>query len=233
MGQQVPTMQATRLLQQRAFSQLAKNTASKNGLLMRAAADASAPAPAASTSSSALISTSPKRTVPTTAVSADDALKMLNEQRAKRPSSPHFTIYEPQLSWLSSIANRVTGNGLSALMYAFAISYVAAPAVSAGFTGASIVALAASLPVWAKISAKIVLGAPFWYHTWNGMRHLAWDMGYLLSLKASWTAGYVVIGTTAVTTLATALLQSRGPQPSLRQLSPVEDDVGYDRRLSR
>lgn len=33
-------------------------------------------------------------------------------------------------------------------MYAFAISYVAAPAFSAGFTGASVVALAASLPVW-------------------------------------------------------------------------------------
>ena len=42
------------------------------------------------------------------------AEKILNEQRLKRPSSPHFTIYQPQLTWIGSIANRVTGAGLSA-----------------------------------------------------------------------------------------------------------------------
>lgn len=41
------------------------------------------------------------------------AEKILNEQRLKRPSSPHFTIYQPQLTWIGSIANRVTGAGLS------------------------------------------------------------------------------------------------------------------------
>lgn len=38
---------------------------------------------------------------------------ILNAQRLKRPSSPHFTIYQPQLTWLGSIANRVTGAGFS------------------------------------------------------------------------------------------------------------------------
>jgi hypothetical protein len=37
----------------------------------------------------------------------------LNTQRLARPSSPHFTIYQPQLTWIASIANRVTGAGLS------------------------------------------------------------------------------------------------------------------------
>lgn len=37
----------------------------------------------------------------------------LNTQRAARPNSPHFTIYQPQITWLASIANRVTGVGLS------------------------------------------------------------------------------------------------------------------------
>jgi succinate dehydrogenase (ubiquinone) cytochrome b560 subunit len=39
--------------------------------------------------------------------------EILNKQRLARPSSPHFTIYQPQLTWLGSIANRVTGSGLS------------------------------------------------------------------------------------------------------------------------
>jgi hypothetical protein len=44
---------------------------------------------------------------------------ILNEQRLKRPSSPHFTIYQPQLTWLGSIAHRVTGASLSAREFPF------------------------------------------------------------------------------------------------------------------
>jgi succinate dehydrogenase/fumarate reductase cytochrome b subunit len=39
--------------------------------------------------------------------------QILNKQRIHRPSSPHFTIYQPQLTWIGSIANRVTGVGFS------------------------------------------------------------------------------------------------------------------------
>ncbi len=39
---------------------------------------------------------------------------ILNKQRLNRPSSPHFTIYQPQLTWIASIANRATGGALSA-----------------------------------------------------------------------------------------------------------------------
>lgn len=41
------------------------------------------------------------------------AEQILNQQRLRRPSSPHFTIYQPQLTWLGSIAHRVFGSGLS------------------------------------------------------------------------------------------------------------------------
>lgn len=47
-------------------------------------------------------------------MTADENLEMLNKQRSVRPNSPHFTIYQPQLTWLGSIANRITGVGLSA-----------------------------------------------------------------------------------------------------------------------
>lgn len=46
-----------------------------------------------------------------------DGRTILNNQRLLRPSSPHFTIYQPQLTWIGSIANRVTGVGLSVRAY--------------------------------------------------------------------------------------------------------------------
>jgi Succinate dehydrogenase/Fumarate reductase transmembrane subunit len=52
-------------------------------------------------------------TVQTQSLKPDDGAVILNTQRLARPSSPHFTIYQPQLTWLGSIANRVTGVGLS------------------------------------------------------------------------------------------------------------------------
>jgi succinate dehydrogenase (ubiquinone) cytochrome b560 subunit len=52
------------------------------------------------------------RPVSTQSMSEADNLAYLNEQRAKRPSSP-WHIYQPQLTSMSSIANRATGAGLS------------------------------------------------------------------------------------------------------------------------
>jgi succinate dehydrogenase (ubiquinone) cytochrome b560 subunit len=50
--------------------------------------------------------------------------EILNKQRLQRPSSPHFTIYQPQLTWLGSIANRVTGSALSVREYPLLLFYV-------------------------------------------------------------------------------------------------------------
>ncbi|KAL7009068.1 cytochrome b subunit of succinate dehydrogenase, Sdh3p [Cystobasidiomycetes sp. EMM_F5] len=211
-------MQATRILQQRALTKLAQKTAqaSHNGVLFRAAASASAKA------------TVPKpRSVSTQATTSEEALQLLNKQRALRPSSPHLwafsslvhlvparlmvqyhnsTIYEPQLGWISSIANRVTGTGLSAGIYAFAIAYAGLPLIGSGFTSASLISLVASAPLWAKVAGKVILGAPAVYHTLNGCRHLLWDMGYFLELKSAWTAGYAVIALSAVGTLGLVML---------------------------
>jgi succinate dehydrogenase (ubiquinone) cytochrome b560 subunit len=53
------------------------------------------------------------RTVKTQSLSPEASQEILNAQRLKRPSSPHFTIYQPQLTWLASIVHRGTGTGLS------------------------------------------------------------------------------------------------------------------------
>ncbi|KAG0147746.1 hypothetical protein CROQUDRAFT_61369 [Cronartium quercuum f. sp. fusiforme G11] len=139
-------------------------------------------------------------------VSGDEAMGILNQQRKLRPISPHFTIYEPQLTWYSSLANRVTGSALSIGLYAFALSYLTLPAVGIPMDSDAIVQLATSAPEWSKVTTKGLLALPFTYHTFNGCRHLAWDLGYFMELKSSYTAGYAVLGATAVSTVGLALM---------------------------
>lgn len=45
-------------------------------------------------------------------------------------------------------------------------------------TSAYLTSLAASAPFWLKLTLKAPVAAAFNYHTFNGLRHLAWDKGY-------------------------------------------------------
>ncbi|KAI6039870.1 SDHC, cytochrome b subunit of succinate dehydrogenase [Pisolithus marmoratus] len=115
-----------------------------------------------------------RRGIQTESLPPSASQAILNQQRLKRPSSPHFTIYQPQLTWLSSIANRTTGGALSALLYGFSLAYLFAPGT---FDSTHIVEFIAGLPEYVKYLGKFVLAAPFAFHSLNGLRHLAWDMG--------------------------------------------------------
>jgi len=143
-----------------------------------------------------------KRGVQTESLRPEQAADFLNAQRLKRPSSPHFTIYQPQLTWFASIANRITGVGLTVLLYGFSISYVAAPYLGVPFTSADVVQLVSAAPESLKVAGKLILAAPFTFHSFNGLRHLGWDTGFFLSLKGCYRSGYTVLGATAVTTIA-------------------------------
>ncbi|KAF8575181.1 succinate dehydrogenase cytochrome b560 subunit [Ramaria rubella] len=142
-----------------------------------------------------------RRTVQTQSLSSSAAEEILNSQRLRRPSSPHFTIYQPQITWLGSIANRVTGSALSVLLYGFSLSYLIFPAFGMPFDSTQLVELVHSLPEWVKYGGKVLLAAPFAFHGWNGVRHLLWDTGRFLSVKGAYATGYGVLGATAVTTV--------------------------------
>jgi len=135
-------------------------------------------------------------------------LKQLNQRRNERPISPHLTIYQPQLTWYSSIANRFTGVGMSAGLYAYAIAYLAAPHVGLGelLSSGSLVELVSQMPVWAKLAIKAPLAATFSYHFLNGLRHLSWDWGFFLQLRTSYLAGYTVLAATAASTVGLCML---------------------------
>lgn len=83
----------------------------------------------------------------------------------------------PQITWLASIANRVTGSALSGVLYAGAITYLFHPYFPA-LDSAHLVQLVHDAPTWLTGSAKLLFAVPFTFHTFNGIRHLAWDVGY-------------------------------------------------------
>lgn len=149
-----------------------------------------------------------KQDVKTVEVGEDQDLKQITQKRNARPISPHLQIYQPQLSWISSIMHRFTGTGMSVGLYAWALGYLGAPYIGLGdlFTSASLIDMAHQLPMWAKLSLKVPLAATISYHFFNGLRHLFWDIGWVLDLRKSYAAGYTVIASTAVATVALCML---------------------------
>ncbi|KAB5591922.1 Succinate dehydrogenase cytochrome B subunit [Ceratobasidium theobromae] len=129
---------------------------------------------------------------------ADD---ILNAQRIKRPSSPHFTIYQPQITWIGSIANRVTGGALSAVLYGFSLAYLAGPVIGVQIDSAHVVELVSALPEWFKYAVKGAVGMSFSYHSWNGIRHLIWDAGKMMTNRAVMQSGWIVVGVSVLSTI--------------------------------
>jgi len=62
-----------------------------------------------------------------------------------------------------------------------------------------------SLPVAAKVLAKFTLAMPFTFHSFNGIRHLVWDLGKEFSNKAVIRTGWTVVGISTLSALALAL----------------------------
>lgn len=66
------------------------------------------------------------------------------------------------------------------MLYVWGIGYLALPYTPIGeiFSTASLIDYAAMAPFWLKLAIKAPLAGAASYHTWNGFRHLGWDMGY-------------------------------------------------------
>jgi len=146
------------------------------------------------------------RELKTESLKPSDMSAILDKQRLNRPSSPHMTIYQPQITWYASIFHRITGTGLSVGLYAFFLSYLAAPVVGIPIDSGHIVDFVHSLPEWAKYTGKTILAIPFTFHSLNGLRHLTWDSTKLLSNSAVTRSGYAVVAGTIVSTVALVAL---------------------------
>jgi succinate dehydrogenase / fumarate reductase cytochrome b subunit len=118
-----------------------------------------------------------------------------------RPLSPHLQIYRPQLTSVLSITHRATGVflGLGALLLCYWLLCIAAGP-------ASYERLVALLDSWPGRVGLLLIALSFYYHLCNGIRHLFWDAGLGLELRATYRSGYAVLAATVALTAATAWL---------------------------
>jgi succinate dehydrogenase / fumarate reductase, cytochrome b subunit len=104
---------------------------------------------------------------------AEVDVKQGQSLEARRPLSPHLTVYRPMMTMMMSIAHRITGAALYVgtlllVWYLFAAA-----------EGGSAFAFA-SWFLGSIIGQIILLGFTFalLHHFFGGIRHLIWDAGY-------------------------------------------------------
>ncbi|KAJ4411590.1 hypothetical protein N0V91_001375 [Didymella pomorum] len=142
-----------------------------------------------------------KRLAATQSASQESAAEILAKQRLQRPVSPHLSIYRPQITWYASSLNRITGITLSGSLYLFGLAYLAAPYTGWHLETASMVATVAAWPAAAKIALKSFFAFPMFFHSFNGVRHLLWDIGVGFTNQQVIRTGWSVVGLTVVTSL--------------------------------
>lgn len=126
---------------------------------------------------------------------------MADVNRGSRPLSPHLTIYRPQLTSMTSILTRITGNALlisSMLVVWWFLAAASSPEYFAIADGV--------LTSWFGdiVMTLSVLG--LWYHTLSGVRHLIWDNGIGLDIPTAEKMGYAILGGSVVLTIITIIV---------------------------
>lgn len=137
---------------------------------------------------------------------AQASSQILNAQRRNRPVAPHLTIYKPQVTWIMSSLNRMTGVAMSGSLYLFGTAYLVAPALGWHLETAVMAAAFASWPLFVKIGIKALVALPFTFHSFNGIRHLAWDTASMITNERVIQTGWTVIGLSVVSALALAFM---------------------------
>ncbi len=126
---------------------------------------------------------------------------MADVNRGNRPLSPHLTIYRPQLTSMTSILTRITGNAL--LLGALLVVWwlLAASTSEEYFAVADGV-----LTSWFGDLVLALSVLALWYHTLAGLRHLIWDAGYALDVPTAEKLGMACLGGSVVLTLFTLIV---------------------------
>jgi succinate dehydrogenase / fumarate reductase cytochrome b subunit len=120
----------------------------------------------------------------------------------KRPLSPHMQVYDMmQLTSLLSISGRITGVVWSIGLLLLVWWLVAAAAGPAAFANVQWF-----MSSWLGLLGLVGLTAAAWFHTLNGLRHLAWDAGYGYDIPTTYRSGKLVVIATAVMTVLTWLI---------------------------
>lgn len=117
----------------------------------------------------------------------------------RRPLSPHLQVYDMlQMSSALSISHRITGVIWSLGLLLLVWWLIAAAAGPAAFARVQWF-----LSSWLGLLILFGMTAAGWYHTLNGIRHLAWDAGYGFDIPTMYRTGWAVLIGTGVLTVVT------------------------------
>ncbi len=120
---------------------------------------------------------------------------MADVNRGNRPLSPHLQVYRPQLTSITSILTRITGNALLIAALLITWWFLAAATSEEYFATADAV-----LTSW--FGDLVLLGSTWaiWYHLLAGVRHMIWDEARMLELDKAEMLGWAcVIGSVVLT----------------------------------
>ena len=113
---------------------------------------------------------------------------MAQAEPAARPTAPHLQIWRPHITMIGSITHRITG----VILYLGAIGLVVWLAALAA--GPDLYdALMNIVPPWVIMAKLYLITAVLAYHLFNGIRHLAWDVGAGFTPRVANMTGWLVI----------------------------------------
>lgn len=126
---------------------------------------------------------------------------MAEAKRVARPLSPHLQIYRPQITSITSILTRITGNAMLVATILIVWWLVAAATGEDAFNTAN-----GFITSWfgTLVMTLSVLG--MWYHLLAGLRHLIWDTGRGLEIKTAEMLGIGCLAGSVVLTLITIVV---------------------------
>jgi len=130
--------------------------------------------------------------------------KANSKAKSTRPLSPHLQVYRPQITSIMSIVHRFTGIALAGGGVLFCYWITSATYGAEAFSSAQAV-----LGSW--LGQLVLSGMTFslFYHLGNGVRHLAWDVGWGYELDKLRTSGWLtVIFAVAMTVLTLVIAYS-------------------------
>ncbi len=128
---------------------------------------------------------------------------MPDVNRGDRPLSPFMIgpYYRPQMTSMTSIFVRITGNGLVVTGLLIVWWFLAASASPEYFAIADAV-----MTSWFGDLVLVLSLLAIWYHTLGGLRHLYWDQGGSFDVALAEKMGIGMIAGSVILTVLTVLV---------------------------
>lgn len=140
-----------------------------------------------------LSTNTPTNRIRTQTLTVSQGADYLAAQRRNRPSSPHLSIYQPQVTWICGATMRNAAIIITIPVYAFGAAYLFAPLFGWHLDTASMVEWFGGLSVGSRTAVKSFFALPFVFHVLHGLRHLIWDTGMMLTNKQVQITGWATI----------------------------------------